>query len=223
MKRYAILLAVFICSSSAAMADGASSTFELPGATFNVPLPAGYCVATGDFDGIAKVMAAADTTNLTDTTYVACDANGTERMSSWGMIKTPLSTLRGEAGPRSAMIAELKAYVNSEEGKKVIDAASASAAEKSNLNTIFGAEFKGAAKFDALDSDGNGVYFGGVANYDNGHGKTFKVAAAYSVTVANNRVFSVYLFEPFNDVSDIGALLIKVKQATAAFVAANGG
>lgn len=224
MKRFALAIAVML-SASAAVADESVPTFEMPGGTFNAPLPMGYCAATGSFEAWAKVLASVDTSNLTDISYVACSdlTPGNTRPTTWGMIKTPLSTLREMAGPRQAELASLQATVNQDEGKKVQEVTTAELAQNSNMNAIFGPDFKGSARFDAMDFDDYGIYYGGVSNFDDGKGDVHKIACAYSITVANGRVFAIYLYRAFNDVSDIAALLALTKTETKAFIVANGG
>lgn len=222
MKKFTLVIAIVFFATAAA-ADDAVPVFPLPTGTFNAPLPAGYCLATGPFEALAKIMASADNVNMTDVTYVACGDFTAGKLSSWGMIKTPLETLREKVGPRAPALAQLKATVNSDEGKAFSTISNGDLEKYGNLNKIFGPDFKGSAKFDALDSDDNAVYFGGVANYDDGKGHTSKVAAAYAITVVKDSVFEIYVYKPFSDVGDIAALLAIVKPEAAAFVAANGG
>jgi hypothetical protein len=209
-------------AAAPAAADPAP-TFALLSGTFNAPLPDGYCVAGGKFEALAKVLASADTTNLTDVTYVDCDALTTGTLSSWGMIKTPLATLQAKAPARGIVLAQIKASAESASGKKVLDISSDDLARKSNLNKIFGPDLKGSAKFEPMGYDGNAVYFGGVANYDDGKNPPAKIAVAYSITTVNGSYFSIYLYRRFTDAGDITALLDKIKPETAAFIAANGG
>jgi hypothetical protein len=73
-----------------------------------------------------------------------------------------------------------------------------------------------------LDADANAAYMGGTVTVDDPAGERL-IACAYATTVVKDRVFLLYLFEPYRDPRDITALLAQVKTATADFVAANGG
>jgi hypothetical protein len=226
MRRIFFAMGMLSCfAGGPAMAADAVPAFQLPTGTFNAPLPDGFCVATGRFEVMAKMLAAADTINLTDITYVDCNdiAAGQGPASSWGMIKTPLETLKARMGQRAAALAQLKASLDADASRKMLDITSDDIATKTNLKKIFGNDFTGSAKFEPLYSDDKGVYFGGIANYDDGKGGTAKVAVAYGVTVVNDSAFAIYLYRPFTDVSDIADLANKVKVETAAFIAANGG
>jgi hypothetical protein len=207
--------------------DTRMGSFPLPGASFNVPLPDGYCLPTPSYEAQFKLMAAADPANLTDISYVFCaDEITGANMSTWGMIKTPLQTLQSNPGTRHDLIAQLKGAVHSDEMQKLLtfNTDDPATKDKTNLTAVFGPDIRGAAKFDELDYDDNGVYFGGTVTYTStSSDASYTSAGAYGVTIVNGRAFIIYVFKKYEDVRDIATVLAKVKAETSAFIAANGG
>ncbi len=129
-----------------------------------------------------KLVAKADSVNVTDISFALCaDEAAGVPMTSWGMIKTPLASLRMDTvGTRAALVAELKASAHTDEMQKLLrfNTDDAAVKDKTNLTAVFGSDFKGQAKFDELDFDDNGVYFGGVVNYSNASGGIYESAGA---------------------------------------------
>lgn len=219
--RFAIgfVLALGLCGAAAA--EDKAPAFEMSSGTFNAPLPDGYCVPTGAMEGLFATLATADKVNKTDISFTACTdlANGT--ITSWGMIKTPVALQEGHLGPRAAMLATVKATLETDAGKKSLNITDNDIDTKTNLREMFGKDFKGTTKIEQLGSDDKAIYFGGVANYDNGKGTTQTVACAYAMTIVRENAFAIIIYKQFESADDIAALLVKVKPAVTAFIAAN--
>jgi hypothetical protein len=223
MGRIAVLAVFLSCAAAgAAGADPANAiaAFSLPGGNFNVPLPDGYCIPTGEYEASAKITAAADADNLTDISFTSCsEMAANQPATTWGMIKTPLSTLKSAAGSRSELIDYFKTQVHPEDMKRWTDEASS----EGQAQKVAGADTKIEASLKLLDTDAYGAYSGGTLSAAPAGGKGVVLGCAFGVTIANNRVFTLYLFAPYEGAKDVVNLLAKVKTATRAFVAANGG
>jgi hypothetical protein len=205
--------------SSPALGDG--GTFSMPTGGYKVSLPDGYCTPTGQYDAAAKIAAAADSQNLTDFSFYLCaEMAGSKAVTSWGMIKTPLETLKEKTPSRAELIGQVSSQVDPATLKALNDKASQEA--QSQVHNIYGNDVKIGLDAKGVDSDSAGVYFAGTISSSDSTGTTTS-AIAYSLTAAGGNVFMIYLYGPYAGASDILAVLAKVKKMTSDFVSANPG
>ena len=223
MRFWAILTVLFAASMSSAWADGKSSdtaTFSLPGIEYKFSFPDGYCLATGIYDTQAKIAASADHDNLTDISFYVCDDMASNvAPSSWGMIKTPLGGINAGGTTRQQIIGYYKSQINPADLKKLMDDSAKGATE--GIHNV-APDVDVTLDIKPVDSDENGGYMGGTITATGPGGKKL-IAGAAASTVVKDRVFLLYLFKPYTGPADITDLLAKVKDATAKFVALNGG
>jgi hypothetical protein len=219
-----ILLALTgVVTSSTAFAQNTQKmgTFSFPGADFNVPLPAGYCIPQGVYETKAKMVAATDTGNLTDLSFYSCadmDAGG--RPTTWGMVKTPFAFMSVTNATRKELIDALSAKLDPDILQKMHD----EIIKRGNtgIHNVVGDISISGLEMKPLSKDVNGVYFGGTVQYSASDHGQIQLTAVYSATVVKGRIFFLYLYGPYQSPGDVLSLLASLQAETAAFLSANG-
>jgi hypothetical protein len=193
--------------------------FFLPGAKFVLTLPAGYCSPVGDYEAKTRIIAAADTTNLTDVSFIGCADMSAGTLTTWGMLKTPMSAVNSTDARLQDLIDYFKPQINTDAMRAINDAASAEGSKR--LQEIFGSGKTVSLDMKPLAYDVHGIYFGGTVSVNDGSQPSSLLTCVYAITVVKGRVFMLYLYTPYHDERDVVALMSAVEGSTAAFQDAN--
>ena len=71
-----------------------STTFVIEDERYQLTLPSGFCIPTGEWKKEADSQAQLDSSNITDVTAIRCsELSGTEGLSEWIILKTPKGSL----------------------------------------------------------------------------------------------------------------------------------
>ncbi|MBN8809572.1 MAG: hypothetical protein J0I47_15235 [Sphingomonas sp.] len=95
LRRLSTAIAATAIIATAAAADAPSSqtaSFNVGGVAYTMPLPAGYCLPTGQLIAIAQTVAAADSANVTNLTLYRCDATPA-KIGDYALVKTPANLI----------------------------------------------------------------------------------------------------------------------------------
>lgn len=155
--------------------------------TLRVPLPAGFCLPEGDEIGVAQMLAAADTANITLLTLTGCDAAQTG--GQYLLVKAPFSAINMDVS-RAELIAELttpEAISSMEQGASSTHAANERFAEL-GVNDV-----SIEASIQMRGSDDVCVYLGGLGT-EIVKGKAIPKAMAACMTAIGGRMVSLYRY-----------------------------
>jgi hypothetical protein len=87
-----LAMALFADPASSDASTQGTASFRVNGVSFELPIPAGYCLPTGrDIDAV-QIMAAADDRNVTHLALFRCDGRGDPALD-YIFVKTPVTTL----------------------------------------------------------------------------------------------------------------------------------
>ena len=82
------ILALLGASNAAASANQEQASFRINGVSFEMPVPAGYCLPSGEQVDVIQIMAAADDRNLTHLAFLRCDGQN-DPYQDYVLVKTP--------------------------------------------------------------------------------------------------------------------------------------
>ncbi len=197
------------------------ATISLPGAELQFPLPDGYCLPQGQYDAIAKVTAAADTTNATDLSYDSCaEMKAGQDLAHFGMVKTPKEALL-QSYSLPELVASFKAALGSGELRKALEDPKMLDSAKTDLKSVLGKDPTVSATIQPVDVDENGAYLAGTVTVSV-DGKADVSAIAAGITVVKTKLVMCYFYAPFHSLADVADVLKAAKAETALFIRQNG-
>lgn len=220
--RFLIILATAVALVFAAHSRAGDNTFSfsLGSRNYVVPAPDGYCLPTGPYADYAAAMAANESVNVTNVTFMDCnDMDAGRALSRWGFIKTPRDMVSAEI-TREAILADVASLPVSQlnelvAGDEVRDAASRDMAkvlgERPNLEGRV--EFAGA--------DHQAAYFLGMMQIETG-GRSVEMVVGYSITSVKGRLMAYYLYELGDEPQKLAKLAWQLKRETRRLIEANG-
>lgn len=197
-----------------------TTDFNLIGDNIIVPLPAGYCPASGRFEGIAQLTAAADKENLTTASLYLCDDIASDTAPTrYALVKTPRKLLLVKAS-RSELLAEMGAIPPSELGALMNSENLGKEASKS-ASEVLGAKTEIGVNIQPVAADEYGYYITGTGQGSAGT-QTFQVCFAGVLTTIKGHVIAYYFYAPGQTLGDIAAVLALTKAEVRRLIKANG-
>lgn len=161
--------------------------------SLTMPVPDGYCVPSGKLIGLAQATAAADTTNVTLATFLACGREGVNPFQDYVLLKVPVTALMVKIDKASALD-QLEAAMTGPNAPK-FDAAMEQRVEGS-IGKVIGRKTNVQTNYGYMGRDGDCLYMGGRIQLSvENSAVTPNGANVACLTVAANKILTVYTYD----------------------------
>lgn len=218
-----IAAAMGLAMAGSAGAEPIRTTFELVGKTYNVTIPDGFCPLDDQTRPVFDTIAAADTQNLTDLTFVDCNlAKAEASQRRYGIFKTPKSTLLTVLPPRAELLKQFAGAITDGSMAKAMKDADVSNQANKALKDTTGMDLHISGEPRFVEADEKAAYLVAAMSGGTG-GDVHKFSMAGGLTEVNGRLIALYLYGPYESDADVARLLIQAKAQIARFIADNGG
>lgn len=190
-----------------------STTFIIEDERYQLTLPIGFCIPTGERKKEADSQAQLDSSNITDVTAIRCsEVSGTEGLSEWIILKTPKGSLGKRIPTRESLIRDFKKGLSGSLQKLLNDAGTDA---KERMSQIFSADELRLGKLDMtpIDVDDNAGYIAGTMDVSI-EGTPTVVAGVFAMTRVKKHIFAYYRYTKVEDKSDLINLIARMLQLT---------
>jgi hypothetical protein len=204
----ATMLAALLAIAPVKDATPPMAVFAVGTVNLEIPIPAGYCLPTGDIAAVAQVVAASDDVNVTDLTLVRCGVGSQAALEDYMIIKTPKRALV-DTVTREQLLVAVGAEFDRPEFKDFIAKGVGAQAENQWKNMGVEIHFSGTPQ--PLGRDNVCAYLGGQLSPSDKDGKIYPTLMGGCLTSVGGKVVSVFRYVAPGKGKEVGDLLREVR------------